>query len=59
MAETERRDESHALLTEALPMLRQYRALLLESRSGAASEKEQQALRLSKLIRHIEAALGT
>jgi hypothetical protein len=43
------------LLVEALPYLKAYRALLLESRGGAASDKEQHALRLTKAIERIEA----
>jgi len=46
------------LLAEALPYLRAYRASLLESRGGAASEKEQMALRLTKLIDRAAAALA-
>ena len=50
--------EPRRLLDDALGHLRRYRSLLLESRSGAASEKEQQALALHKLIRDIERSLA-
>jgi hypothetical protein len=46
------------LLVEALPYLKAYRALLLESRGGAASDKEQHALRLTRAIESIEAFVG-
>ena len=47
-----------ALLAEALPYLKAYRSSLLESRGGAASEREQLALRLSMLIDRATAALS-
>ena len=52
--------EPHArrLLEGALEHLRSFRAALLESRSGAASQKEQQALAVQKLIREIEQTLA-
>ena len=51
-------DQSRALLDAALTHLRRYRSLLLESRSGAASEKEQEALAVQHVIRQIEAAVA-
>ena len=52
-------DHSGPLLEAALIHLRRYRALLLESRSGAASEKEQEALAVQHLIRQIEGAVAS
>jgi hypothetical protein len=46
------------LLAEAIAYLKSYRTMLLESRSGAASDNEQYALGLSFLIERAEAALG-
>ncbi len=51
-------DDARALLRAALPHLRAYRATLLESRSGAATDQEQQAFALSRLIAEIEDAVG-
>jgi hypothetical protein len=50
-------DAAARLLAEALPYLQSYRAQLLESRSGAASDKEQRALGLTKLIDRVEEAI--
>ncbi len=50
--------EEPSLLERALAHLRRYRASLLESRSGAASDKEQEALAVQKLIREIEQRLA-
>ena len=52
-------DQSRPLLDAALTHLRRYRTLLLESRSGAASEKEQEALAVQHVIRRLEAALAS
>jgi hypothetical protein len=46
------------LLAEALGYLKSYRTMLLESRGGAASGKEQYALGLSRLIERAEAMPG-
>ena len=50
--------DPHSLLRAALPHLRAYRATLLESRSGAATDQEQLAFALSQLIAQIEDAVG-
>jgi len=55
--ETKGDDEKQELLNSALLFLRSYRSVLYESRSGAASDKEQHALALTKLIGRIEHAL--
>ena len=52
-------DDPGPLIEAALIHLRRYRALLLESRSGAASDKEQEALAVQHLIRRIEAAVAS
>lgn len=45
------------ILEDALEHLRRYRSLLLESRSGAASAKEQEALAVGQVVAAIEQAL--
>jgi hypothetical protein len=49
---------AYRLLAEAVGHLKSYLTMLLESRGGAASAKEQYALGLSRLIERAEAALG-
>ena len=56
--ESTREPAAGELLEAALRHLRHYRSLLLESRGGAASEAEQQALAVGKLIRDIERTLA-
>ena len=51
-------DQSRELLERTLTHLRRYRRSLLESRSGAASEKEQEALAVQNLVHEIEQALA-
>ena len=51
-------DGTRRLLESALGHLRRYRSLLLESRSGAASAKEQEALAVGQVVAAIEQALG-
>lgn len=51
-------DGTRRMLEEARDHLRRYRGLLLESRSGAASEKEQEALAVGRLVAAIEQVLA-
>jgi hypothetical protein len=51
-------NERDQLLAQAVGYLKSYRAMLLESRGGAASGKEQYALALSRLIERLDAALA-
>jgi hypothetical protein len=50
-------DADSELIRGSLAYLKDYRALLLESRGGAASDKEQYALRLADLIETLERRL--
>lgn len=50
-------DGTRRLLEDALGHLQRYRGLLLESRSGAASGREQEALAVGRLAAAIEQVL--